>query len=104
MLRLPSWGGDGKEANVRVAVIGAGNIGGTLGRAWLDAGHEVRFGVASPEKYGDLAKAGGTLASVPAAAEGAEAVVLAVPGAAVADVLSQLSGGLGGTVLIDATN
>src|SRR5207245_3286353 len=28
-----------------IAVIGTGNIGGTLGRKWAAAGHEVAFGV-----------------------------------------------------------
>jgi len=30
---------------MRVGVIGAGNVGGTLGPAWSRAGHEVVFGV-----------------------------------------------------------
>ena len=30
---------------MKIAVLGAGNIGGTLGKKWLAAGHEVVFGV-----------------------------------------------------------
>ncbi|MFN8559646.1 MAG: NAD(P)-binding domain-containing protein [Dehalococcoidia bacterium] len=33
---------------VRIAVIGAGNVGGTLGRLWARAGHEVTFAVRDP--------------------------------------------------------
>ena len=88
---------------MKIAVIGAGNIGGTLGRKWLAAGHEVRFGVSSPGKYDDLSSAGGTVAPVAQVVEGAEVVVLAVPGAAVADVLGQAGPALGG-IVIDATN
>jgi 8-hydroxy-5-deazaflavin:NADPH oxidoreductase len=34
---------------VKIAIIGAGNVGGTLGTAWATrAGHEVFFGVRSP--------------------------------------------------------
>src|SRR5713101_6381441 len=31
-----------------VAVLGAGNIGGTLGRKWIATGHQVVFGVSDP--------------------------------------------------------
>ena len=30
---------------MKIAILGAGNIGGTLGKKWLKAGHEVIFGV-----------------------------------------------------------
>ena len=33
------------EEKLAVAVLGAGNIGGTLGKKWSVAGHQVRFGV-----------------------------------------------------------
>jgi 8-hydroxy-5-deazaflavin:NADPH oxidoreductase len=34
---------------MRLAIIGAGNVGGTLGTAWAQkAGHEIFFGVRNP--------------------------------------------------------
>src|SRR5205085_12154689 len=33
---------------LNIAVLGAGNIGGTLGRKWSLAGHKVAFGVSDP--------------------------------------------------------
>ena len=34
---------------MKVAIIGAGNVGGTLGTAWAQkAGHEIFFGVINP--------------------------------------------------------
>jgi len=33
---------------MKIAVIGAGNIGRTLGSKWAAAGHEVVYGVRSP--------------------------------------------------------
>jgi predicted dinucleotide-binding enzyme len=33
---------------MRIAIIGAGNVGGTLGKMWAAKGHEVAFGVRSP--------------------------------------------------------
>jgi 8-hydroxy-5-deazaflavin:NADPH oxidoreductase len=81
---------------IRMAVVGAGNIGRTLGDKWAAAGHEVVYGVRSP----------GTpdTASVEDAVAGAEVVVLAVPGAAAKDVLAALGAALAGKVVIDATN
>jgi predicted dinucleotide-binding enzyme len=81
---------------MKIAVIGAGNIGGTLGRKWAEAGHEVVYGVRSPGAPGT--------AHVADAVAGAEVVVLAVPGAAAKDVLASLGGALAGKVVIDATN
>ena len=34
---------------MKIAVIGIGNVGGTLGPAWAKAGHEVIFGVRDPD-------------------------------------------------------
>jgi predicted dinucleotide-binding enzyme len=36
------------EGAMRIVVIGAGNIGRTLGAKWVTAGHEVVYGVRSP--------------------------------------------------------
>jgi hypothetical protein len=33
------------EGSVKIAVIGAGSVGGTLGRRWAELGHAVCFGV-----------------------------------------------------------
>ena len=81
---------------IRIAVVGAGIIGRTLGARWAAAGHQVVYGVRSP----------GTpdTASVEDAVARAEVVVLAVPGAAAKDVLAALGAALAGKVVIDATN
>jgi predicted dinucleotide-binding enzyme len=89
---------------VRIAVIGAGNIGGTLGKAWLAAGHEVRFGVPAPAKYDELTAAGATVVGVAEAVDGAEAVLFATPGAAVADIVAHVASTLDGAIVLDATN
>jgi predicted dinucleotide-binding enzyme len=82
--------------DVRIAVIGAGNIGRTLGSKWADAGHEVVYGVRRP--------GGPDTATVPDAVAGTEVVVLAVPGAAAKEVVAALGGELTGKVVVDATN
>ena len=33
---------------MEIGVIGAGNVGGTLGRRWTQKGHKVVFGVREP--------------------------------------------------------
>src|SRR5579864_1295027 len=61
---------------MRLAVIGAGHIGSTIGRAWLSAGHDVSFGVTSPDKYGELSAAGAKVSAPAGATESADAVVI----------------------------
>lgn len=89
---------------MKIAVIGAGHIGGTLGTAWLAAGHEVRFGVHNADKYDDLTKAGATVTTVAGSVDGADAVVLAVPGGAVPAIVPEIAPAIGGAVVVDATN
>jgi len=71
---------------MKIATLGRGNIGGGLGDLWQQAGHEVT-------KFG---KEGGDVSD-------ADAVLLAVPGGAVADALDKVQG-LEGKTVIDATN
>ena len=35
---------------MRIGILGAGMIGGTVGRLWAEAGHDVTFGVRHPER------------------------------------------------------
>jgi 8-hydroxy-5-deazaflavin:NADPH oxidoreductase len=35
---------------MKVAIVGAGHIGGTLGKKWSRSGHQVHFGVRNPQK------------------------------------------------------
>src|SRR5436305_2597013 len=71
---------------MKVAVVGRGNVGGGLADLWERAGHEVaRIG----REGGDVADA--------------EAVVVAVPGGALAEALDNVRG-IEGKTVIDATN
>jgi len=89
---------------MKIAIIGAGKIGGTLGRAWAKAGHEVRFGVRNPadSKFDDV-RVLGPVITVAQAIAGADVVLLALPGAAVADFAAEHSASLAGKVVVDAT-
>jgi predicted dinucleotide-binding enzyme len=85
---------------MKIGIIGAGNVGGTLGKAWAAKGHDVVFGVRDPAKHPDLP--GRTASPAEAAAHG-EIVFLTVPWSAVPATLAGL-GDLAGKVLVDCTN
>jgi 8-hydroxy-5-deazaflavin:NADPH oxidoreductase len=87
---------------MRIAVIGSGQLGGTLAAAWARAGHDVIIGSRSAEK-GEVG--GVPVRAIPAAAAGADVVVNATPGMeSVALLASQPDGWLDGVVLLDAGN
>jgi 8-hydroxy-5-deazaflavin:NADPH oxidoreductase len=89
---------------MKIAVIGMGNVGGTLGRRWASGGHEVVFGVRDPLSPKAVAGAGRLkLATIAEAAVGVEVIVLAVPWDAVEDALAA-AGDLTGKVPLDCTN
>jgi 8-hydroxy-5-deazaflavin:NADPH oxidoreductase len=71
---------------MRITVFGKGHVGGGLAEQWERAGHQVTR----------LGRDGGDVS-------GADIVVVAVPGGAVADALVKLTG-LEGKAVIDATN
>jgi predicted dinucleotide-binding enzyme len=82
-------------------VIGTGNIGGSIGSRWLKAGYEVVFGSRSPSSAGP---GGAPVLAVGDALEGADVVLLAVPGPAVPDVIGAHRAALAGKTVIDAVN
>lgn len=86
---------------MRIAVIGTGNIGSTLGGRWREAGEDVIFAGRTPRPDGP---GGNPVVSAAEAIDGADAVVLAVPAGAVADLLAEIGGQLDGKVVVDATN
>jgi 8-hydroxy-5-deazaflavin:NADPH oxidoreductase len=88
-------------AGMKIAVIGKGNIGGTLGSKWRTAGHDVVYGARDDSGEGP---GGAPVRRFGDAVRDAEVVVLAVPGQAVPDVVSELGAALAGKVVIDAAN
>lgn len=86
---------------MRIAVLGSGNVGGTLGNAWARAGHEVVFGMRDGSQASPLP--GTRAATVLQAIQDSDVVALAVPWPAVPAVLGQVRD-WSGKVLIDCTN
>src|SRR3954451_22493178 len=71
---------------MKIAVVGRGNVGGGLADLWEAAGHDVTR----------IGREGGNVSD-------AEAVLLAVPGGAVAEAFDGIEG-IEGKTVIDATN
>ena len=90
---------------MNIAIIGAGNVGNTLGRAWARRGHPVAFGVRDPKdpKLKPLAAAGLKVLSNAEAVRTAEVVALCTPWPA-AEAAIASCGDLSGKILIDCTN
>ena len=94
---------------MKIGVLGSGKIGGTLGRKWAKAGHEVVFGVRDPgaDKVKDLlASIEGSVEARPHAEAlvSSEVVLFAMPHSAVTEFAREHAAALDGRILIDATN
>jgi NADPH-dependent F420 reductase len=94
---------------MKIGILGAGNMGGTLGRLWAALGHDVFFGLRDSESE----KAQGTLAnlgdqarfgSFAEAADFGDVVLAAVPWEATRPVIESIAPRLAGKILIDCTN
>jgi hypothetical protein len=86
---------------MRIAVIGKGHIGGTLGSKWRAAGHDVVYGARGGSGEGP---GGAPVRRIGDALSDADVVLLAVPGQAVPDVVREQGPALAGKVVIDAVN
>lgn len=91
---------------MKVAIIGAGNVGKALGGSLSRAGHDVTFSANTHESATAAAEQVGakSAASTAVASQGADVVIIAVPYAAADAVASDLAPHVAGTVVIDATN
>ena len=92
---------------MKIAIIGAGNVGGALGTNWAGKGHDVVFGVRDPkaEKTQTLLRAIGGKAKAVTLAEAAAAgdfIVLSTPWPA-AEAAIRSMGNLKGKIVLDAT-
>ncbi len=93
---------------MRIGIIGSGNVGGTLGRAWAKAGHEVKWGVRDPSagKVQGLVGAahGSSAGSIAEAAAHGQVVVLTTPRGSPTEEAIRNCGDLQGKILFDCTN
>ena len=92
---------------MRIGIIGAGMIGSTLAKLWVDAAHEVQVASRHPEELQDLVNRLGPKASAGKPADAArfgEVVMLTVPLKAVPELSRDLAPLLAGKVVLDTGN
>lgn len=92
---------------MKVGVLGSGDVGKALAAGFLKHGHEVMIGTRTPEKLARWAQQNprGRIGSSSDTASFAEALVLAVKGAAAAEALRAAGPAqLTGKIVIDTTN
>src|SRR5690348_9050112 len=97
-----------RSNDMKIAVIGMGSVGGTLGQRWAELGHEVVFGSRDPEdpkakERVAAIKGSAAIATTPEAVAGAGVVVLATPWSATLSVIGS-AGDLSGKIVVDVTN
>lgn len=94
-------------AMMRIGIIGAGHIGGTVGKLWIAAGHEVMFSARRLDESQAVASALGPRAHAGTVAEAiafGDAVFLAVPYKAVPEIAKDYGPALKGKIVLDADN
>lgn len=103
-LAAPQGWAQGKRP---IGIIGAGNIGGTIGALWVKAGHPVMFSSRNPDELKDMVAALGPLAHAGTVAQAiafGDALFIAVPYAALPQIGNDNRAALKGKVMLDACN
>src|SRR5512144_3241663 len=93
---------------MKIAILGAGNIGRTLGDKWAKTGHTICFGVRDPRSPKTLAALeqtqGAKVLDVSTAIRESEVILFSVPWKTVPEIAQAHAANLNGKLLIDATN
>ena len=92
---------------MRIAVLGAKIIGGTLARKWARAGHQVMFGVRAvdnPETQALARKLNARVGITADAIAFGEVVVFAIPGSVMEETIAAHGPALAGKIVVDAAN
>ena len=107
LARLPRATRAAEKRRLKIGIIGAGRIGGTLGELWVNAGHEVLLSSRHPERLKDLAERLGPRARAGFPREAAvfgEVVLISVPYGALPQVGRDYSAELKGKVVLETGN
>jgi 8-hydroxy-5-deazaflavin:NADPH oxidoreductase len=105
--QLPAKPEQNSAKLMRIGVIGAGSLGGTVGRVLVQAGYEVKFSSRHPEELAAMARALGPRASVGTPREAAEfgrVLLFAVPYEALPQLGRDLKDDIRGKIVLDACN
>jgi predicted dinucleotide-binding enzyme len=91
---------------MKIAIIGTGNVGGTLAAKWAQKGHQITLGVRDIENFKGkdlLNKPNIKAASIQDAVGNSEVIILATPATVAIEVAKSL-GNTEGKILIDTMN
>jgi 8-hydroxy-5-deazaflavin:NADPH oxidoreductase len=94
-------------ATTKIGVVGSGKLGGTVGGLWVKAGYQVMFSSRHPEELKELVAGLGANARAGSVAEAVafgDAILVAVPYAALPQVGRDNAAALKGQVVMDACN
>jgi len=97
----------GGNAPLKIGIIGTGQIGGTLAKLWVQAGHEVLMSSRHPQELQPLARTLGPRARVGTPREAAvfgEVVLVSVPYGALPQIGRDLKAELAGKIVLDTCN
>ena len=92
---------------MKIGIIGAGDVGGTLGKRWRQKKHEIMFGVRNLQSQNvqTLIEADENLrfGDIKEAVAYGDVIVFAIPWASVEETILK-AGNLSGKIVIDPTN
>jgi 8-hydroxy-5-deazaflavin:NADPH oxidoreductase len=97
----------GAAPPMKIGIIGAGKIGGTLAALWVKAGHEVLISSRNPDELKPLAQTLGPKAHVGTPREAAlfgDVVLISIPYGALPQVGRDLKSELAGKIVLDTGN
>jgi predicted dinucleotide-binding enzyme len=92
---------------MRIGIVGAGMIGSTMAKLWVDAGHDVRLASRHPDRLQPLVEELGATASAGTPSDAArfgDVVMLTVPLRAVPDLAPELAPLVAGKIVLDTGN
>src|SRR5204862_2573654 len=92
---------------MKLAIVGAGNVGHARATSFSRAGHELVITSRDPQHASDLAASVGNTTTAPSArvaAQGADVIVLAVPFASDAEIALDLRPAIAGKPVVDVSN
>ena len=98
---------EASQKTMKIGVIGAGSLGGTVGKLLVKAGYNVMFSSRHPEELKEMAKELGSLASVGTSKQAAafgDVLLFAVPYDAIPQLGQDLKDEIKGKIVLDACN
>jgi 8-hydroxy-5-deazaflavin:NADPH oxidoreductase len=107
ILATPGTARAAEARPLKIGIIGAGRIGGTLAALWAKAGHEVLVSSRHPEQLQELARSLGPRGRAGTPREAAvfgDVVLVSVPYAALPQIGRDLAKELAGKIVLDTGN